>query len=144
METPIQSRELQCERILEQEDVSRFDHVDLAVEARVMTFLKGPVVSGKNQLLRLLSLKESPNAGGLWYRGTSTATRSEFERANLCNQRFRFAELFECSVLQLRATGVVTARRPLPTVLPDHEIEMAEGRAISDTLFVHDSGGDDS
>ncbi len=90
IETLIKACGLQCERYLDREILSRIDHVDLAVEARMMTLLRGPVGSGKNLLLRLLSLQESPDAGEIWYHGKSTANLSESKRANLCNQQFGF------------------------------------------------------
>lgn len=235
IETHLLANELQCERNLDREDASRIDRVDLALNARTMTLLRGPVGSGKNLLLRLLSLQESPDAGEIWYCGTLTSTLSESQRADLRNRRFGFvfacpfllpafsvmeniaaplfkssaidpakardrveallnfvglpgygeamsadltlaeqkrvafaralinhpeilfgeeidrdfsdaelaeyAALWEHSVLQLGVTVVVTTALPLPTVLPDHEIELAEGRIVSDTFCM---GGPES
>src|SRR2546426_697944 len=85
-----------CQRSLRAESPSRVRRVSLAVEAGTWCVLHGVEGCGKNLLLRLLGLLETPDSGEVFVRGAPTRALDEAARLELRNRVFGyvFAEPF--------------------------------------------------
>ena len=86
----IEARALTSSRSLDREGPSRVNGVDLSIGRQTLTLIRGSEGCGKNLLLRLLGLLESPDDGQILFLGEPASTLPEEKRADLCNRHFGF------------------------------------------------------
>lgn len=92
-----------CSRELRADSLSRVRAVSLALEPGTITMLGGPAGSGKNLLLRLCGLLETPDAGEVFLHGQPTRALPDEARLALRNRHcgFVFAEPFLLNTLSV-------------------------------------------
>lgn len=86
----LQASGVSCQRALHSASQTRVWEVSLAIEPGTLNVLWGAAGCGKNLLLRLLGLLETPDAGDVLLHGTSTRGLSEEARLDLRQQHFGF------------------------------------------------------
>jgi lipoprotein-releasing system ATP-binding protein len=128
--TLIEARALTSSRSLDREGPSRVNGIDLSIESHTLTLIRGPEGCGKNLLLRLLGLLETPDRGEVFFRGKPTSTLPEHARADLCNRQFGF--VFTTPFLLPAFTVMENIAMPLFKV---SEVEPAEARSRIEELL---------
>lgn len=128
--TLIEARALTSSRSLDREGPSRVIGVDLSIDRQTLTLIRGPEGCGKNLLLRLLGLLETPDSGEVFFRGEPTSGLSESERADLCNRHFGF--VFMTPFLLPAFTVMENIAMPMFKVL---EVEPMEARSRIEELL---------
>jgi lipoprotein-releasing system ATP-binding protein len=81
---------LTCSRVLDRSTPSRVRDLSLVFEEKTTTLIWGEEGCGKNLLLRLLGLMETPDGGEVLLRGMSMGLLSEEARAVTRNEHFGF------------------------------------------------------
>lgn len=144
-----------CSRELHAEGYSTVRAVSLALEPGTITVLGGSAGCGKNLLLRLMGLMETPDAGEVFLHGLAISGLPEDARLSLRNRHFGFvfAEPFllnTFSVLEnvamplfkISGLGLEAARQPILEMLdfvgfahaaatPVQELTLPEQQKIS-------------
>jgi ABC-type lipoprotein export system ATPase subunit len=98
----------------------------LSIERGSVTMLAGPPGCGKNLLLRVLGLLETPDSGEVWFEGQATANLSEETRSQLRTRRCGY--VFASPFLLPEFTVIENIAMPLFKIC-DMETEEARDRS---------------
>jgi ABC-type lipoprotein export system ATPase subunit len=92
----LRAEKVSCARALQGEEWTRVLDVSLTISPQSFTIVGGPVGCGKNLLVRLLGLLETPDHGEVFLHGAPTAHLEPAMRAGIRNQHFglMFADPF--------------------------------------------------
>lgn len=82
--------EASCQRLLGSAKPSRVRFISLAIEPETVNVLNGAPGCGKNLLLRLLGLLETPDRGEVFFQGQPTRRLDDAVRLELRNRHFGF------------------------------------------------------
>jgi lipoprotein-releasing system ATP-binding protein len=120
---------LVCRRFVADRPVT-IEIPNLRVEAGTVTLLTGPVGCGKNLLLRVLGLLETPDAGEVWFEGQAVSKMTDETRTRV--RSLRCGYVFASPFLLPEFTVIENIAMPLFKIC---EMEPEEARDRSEEVL---------